>query len=169
MPDARYSKTSDTVIRRPPNARLAAALAGLDGDSGAPVHTVKVRPRHRGVNGVRASLATARRWRGVWPGGSARRRLVSTIRHVDGESRRRLGSLPEWSVSHLLVGHDLDEPPHIHVDRDDQSAKFWLAPVALARNLGFTAVELGRVQRLVAEHEPRLLEAWNEYVRGSAG
>jgi Domain of unknown function (DUF4160) len=49
------------------------------------------------------------------------------------------------------------------------NAKFWLAPVALARNLGFTAVELRRVQRLVAEHEPRLLEAWNEYFRRSAG
>ena len=67
------------------------------------------------------------------------------------------------------MSHDLDEPSHVHVDRDDQSAKFWLAPVALARNLGFTAAELGRVQRLVAEHETRLLEAWNEYFRGSAG
>src|SRR6266851_10017378 len=36
-----------------------------------------------------------------------------------------------------FVSHDLNEPPHVHVDRDDQSAKFWLAPVALARNLGF--------------------------------
>jgi hypothetical protein len=30
------------------------------------------------------------------------------------------------------------------VDRDDQSAKFWLGPVALARNLGFGAPELRR-------------------------
>ena len=67
-----------------------------------------------------------------------------------------------------FVSHDLGEPLHVHVDRDDQSAKFWLAPVALARNLGF-AVESRRVQRLVAEHEQRLLGAWNEYVRGSAG
>jgi Domain of unknown function (DUF4160) len=68
-----------------------------------------------------------------------------------------------------FVSHDLDEPPHVHIDRDDQSAKFWLAPVTLARNLGFTAVELRRVRRLVAEHEPRLLEAWNGYFRDSAG
>jgi hypothetical protein len=64
-----------------------------------------------------------------------------------------------------FVSHDLNEPPHIHVDRDDQSAKFWLAPVALARNLGFNAVELRRIQRLVAENEPQLLEAWNGYFR----
>src|SRR6266571_6095600 len=24
-----------------------------------------------------------------------------------------------------FVSHDLNEPPHVHVDRDDQSAKFW--------------------------------------------
>ena len=64
-----------------------------------------------------------------------------------------------------FVSHDLGEPPHVHVDRDDQSAKFWLAPVALARNLGFGAAELRRVRRLVEEHEPALLEAWNGYFR----
>jgi Domain of unknown function (DUF4160) len=68
-----------------------------------------------------------------------------------------------------FVSHDLAEPPHVHVDRDDLAAKFWLAPVTLARNLGFTAVELRRIHRLLAEHEPRLLEAWNEYFRGSTG
>ena len=40
----------------------------------------------------------------------------------------------------------------MHVDRDDQSAKFWLDPVALVRNLGFGPVELRRVHRLVAEN-----------------
>ena len=76
-----------------------------------------------------------------------------------------------WSGPYRIyfVSHDLDEPPHVHVDRDDQSAKFWLAPVALARNLGFTAVELRRVQRLVAGHELQLLEVWNEYFRGATG
>ena len=39
----------------------------------------------------------------------------------------------------------------------------WLAPVALARNLGFTAVELRRVERLLADNEPQLLGAWHEY------
>ena len=67
-----------------------------------------------------------------------------------------------------FVSHDLNEPPHVHVDRDDQSAKFWLAPVALARNLGFNPVELRRVQRLVAEHELQFLEIWNEYFRSQA-
>ena len=67
-----------------------------------------------------------------------------------------------------FVSHDLNEPPHVHVDRDDQSVKFWLAPVALARNLGLNPVELRRIQRLVEEHEPHLLEGWNEYFRTQA-
>lgn len=62
-----------------------------------------------------------------------------------------------------FFSHELAEPPHVHVDRDDHSAKFWLEPVALARNLGFGAAELRRIQRLVEEHEVQLLEAWHDY------
>jgi hypothetical protein len=62
-----------------------------------------------------------------------------------------------------FFSHEPSEPPHVHVDRDDQSAKFWLAPVSLARNLGFSPAELREVQRLVERHEARLLEAWHEY------
>jgi hypothetical protein len=49
------------------------------------------------------------------------------------------------------------------VDRDDQSAKFWLDPVALARNLGFGPAELRRIHRLVTENRNFLLEKWYEH------
>lgn len=39
----------------------------------------------------------------------------------------------------------------------------------MPRNLGFNAVELRRIQRLIAEHELQLVEAWNEYFRRSTG
>ena len=29
------------------------------------------------------------------------------------------------------------EPPHIHVERDDHEAEYWLTPVRLAANHGF--------------------------------
>ncbi|WP_417738678.1 DUF4160 domain-containing protein [Rosistilla oblonga] len=32
---------------------------------------------------------------------------------------------------------DRDEPAHVHVERDDYEAKFWLDPVRLARSHGF--------------------------------
>ena len=56
--------------------------------------------------------------------------------------------------------HEPNEPPHIHIDRDDQSAKFWLNPVALAWNFGFAAHELNRIAGMVREQQKRLLEAW---------
>ena len=45
---------------------------------------------------------------------------------------------------------------------DDQSAKFWLDPVALARNVGFAPAELRRIHRLAIENRDLLLEKWNE-------
>jgi len=61
----------------------------------------------------------------------------------------------------LFYSHEPNEPPHIHVDRDDSSAKFWLDTVSLARNFGFSARELRRVQSLVEENRDELLEAWH--------
>jgi len=43
------------------------------------------------------------------------------------------------------------------------SAKFWLETPALARNVGFSARELGVLQRLVREHRTQLIEAWHEF------
>ena len=54
----------------------------------------------------------------------------------------------------------------MHVDRDDQSAKFWLDPIVLAHNLGFGPVELGRIQHMLKENESVLLEKWNARFEG---
>jgi len=62
-----------------------------------------------------------------------------------------------------FVSHDLGEPPHVHVDRDKASAKFWLEPVSLSRNLGFGPRELRALERLVLENRVALLKAWNDY------
>jgi Domain of unknown function (DUF4160) len=50
-----------------------------------------------------------------------------------------------------FFSHEPNEPPPVHVDRDDQSAKFWLKPIVLALNLGFSPVELRRILQLVRE------------------
>ncbi len=58
---------------------------------------------------------------------------------------------------------DRGEPPHVHVARDDDEAKFWLGPVRLHENAGFRSAELRRVTGLVEANETKLLEAWNGY------
>jgi hypothetical protein len=59
-----------------------------------------------------------------------------------------------------FYSHEPNEPPHVHVDRGEASAKVWLEPVALARNLGFRPRELTRILALVRERRAQLLEAW---------
>ena len=56
-----------------------------------------------------------------------------------------------------------NEPPHVHVAREELRAKFWLEPVALVTNRGFRAHELRRITRLVMQHQATLLEAWHDY------
>ena len=59
----------------------------------------------------------------------------------------------------------LTEPPHVHVERDEHTAKVWLAPVRLARAGGFRPVELREILRHVEENEDKLLEAWDGFGR----
>src|SRR2546422_496611 len=94
---------------------------------------------------------------------------ASVVRRVARRRRRTLASQHEIlkdRVDRFATGpyrvdfhsHEPNEPPHVHVDRDDQSAKFWLEPIALARNLGFSPAELRRVQRMLKDNETMLLE-----------
>lgn len=57
--------------------------------------------------------------------------------------------------------HEGSEPAHIHVDRERFSAKFWLQPVALSKNLGFRAHELKNLEAIITEHQTEFLEAWH--------
>jgi hypothetical protein len=66
----------------------------------------------------------------------------------------------------FFYASDRDEPPHIHVERDDNVAKFWLDPVRLQSSGGFSRVEINRIADLVNGHRASLLEAWNEYFGG---
>jgi hypothetical protein len=46
---------------------------------------------------------------------------------------------------------DGDEPPPVHIVRQDCQAKFWIAPVQLADNVGFRRHELNEISRLLEE------------------
>jgi len=58
---------------------------------------------------------------------------------------------------------DRDEPPHIHVERDKNTAKFWLDPVRLQNSGGLSRREIRRIERLVEENRERLLRSWNDF------
>lgn len=62
-----------------------------------------------------------------------------------------------------FYSHEPNEPPHIHVDRDDFSAKFWIEEIYVAKNLGFSQKELSRIEKLVVKHQKQFLDKWYDY------
>ncbi|MEN8128612.1 MAG: DUF4160 domain-containing protein [Pseudomonadota bacterium] len=66
----------------------------------------------------------------------------------------------------FFYSNESSEPPHIHIQRDNMLAKFWLSPIVLASSTRFSAKELRKLETLVAENEHTLMEAWNEYFSG---
>ena len=58
---------------------------------------------------------------------------------------------------------DRNEPPHIHVEHDNNSAKFWLNPVRLERSRGLSRQEINQLERIVEANQAQFLERWNEY------
>ena len=63
----------------------------------------------------------------------------------------------------FFTSFDCSEPPHVHVEREDKTCKFWLEPVELASNYGFSSRELNEIGKLVEQNERLFLEAWNEH------
>ena len=61
---------------------------------------------------------------------------------------------------------DRDESPHVHVDRVNCEAKFWLDPVRLQRSHRFSANGINNIEKLVIEQQGYLLERWDEFFNG---
>ncbi len=70
----------------------------------------------------------------------------------------RIGGLRFFFYSN--EGH---EPPHVHVERAEAGAKFWLHAVGCARSHHMSEHELRRIRAVVIEHRSEFLEAWHEF------
>jgi hypothetical protein len=55
------------------------------------------------------------------------------------------------------------EPPHVHLRRDYAICKFWLAPVSVSQNRGFSVPELNEIKRLIEENRLKIETAWHEH------
>ena len=54
------------------------------------------------------------------------------------------------------------EPPHVHVTKEGDEAKFWLEPVRIARAGKFRKSDLRDIQRIIEDNLQFLLNAWNQ-------
>lgn len=57
------------------------------------------------------------------------------------------------------------EPPHVHVEYQGATSKFWIKPVRFAGTMGMRASEIRKAARIVEKHEELILEKWNEFAR----
>lgn len=55
------------------------------------------------------------------------------------------------------------EPRHIHIERAECYAKFWLEPVQLAESDGFRSSEISELRKIVSQHKLIFEEKWDEY------
>ena len=63
----------------------------------------------------------------------------------------------------FFTSFDCNEPPHVHAEREDETCKFWLEPLELARSHGFNARELNVIRRLIQTYRTTIMEAWHEH------
>lgn len=54
-------------------------------------------------------------------------------------------------------------PPHIHIERENKTAKFNLEPVELVSSKRFNARELSEIRKLVVQNSESFKIKWNEY------
>lgn len=71
--------------------------------------------------------------------------------------------LIEGPYRFFFYAGDRSEPPHMHVERDEAEAKFWLEPVRLEHSVGFNRKEINKIQDVVETHRELFLEKWNEF------
>lgn len=62
-----------------------------------------------------------------------------------------------------FFSHEPNQPPHVHVDRDEATMKVWLNSLEIAKSRGFRAHELSGIVATVADNQAKLLEAWHDY------
>jgi len=67
----------------------------------------------------------------------------------------------------FFYSSDCEEPRHMHVDRENMSAKFWLDPDAtLVENFGYSRKELREIERILRENLEQLRNEWDSFCGG---
>ena len=59
-----------------------------------------------------------------------------------------------------------EERMHIHIEKGDCDAKFWLEPtIELVYNHGFTSKEIKNITQYIEEYERTIKDKWNYHFR----
>jgi hypothetical protein len=76
---------------------------------------------------------------------------VPTVKNIPGPYR------------FFFYSFDCNEPEHVHVQKESMVCKFWLEPVVLTKNYGFSPRELNIIRKMIQHNRTKIMEAWNEH------
>ena len=63
----------------------------------------------------------------------------------------------------FFFSNERDEPVHIHIEKAEKYAKFWIEPLFVAVNYGFSGRELRVIGDIIEKNELLIKEKWNEH------
>jgi hypothetical protein len=63
----------------------------------------------------------------------------------------------------FFFSNERDEPVHIHIEKAEKYAKFWIEPLFVAVNYGFSGKELRVIGEIIEKNEVHIMEKWNEH------
>ena len=58
---------------------------------------------------------------------------------------------------------DRGEPIHIHVEKENKHAKFWIEPLILAKSRKFRSHELTEIRNLIEDNILEIRSKWNDH------
>lgn len=65
----------------------------------------------------------------------------------------------------FFYSSDRAEPAHVHVEKEEKTAKVWLDPVRLQISHGYSSSEVNRIVKIVIDNKDELRRSWNEYFK----
>jgi hypothetical protein len=68
-----------------------------------------------------------------------------------------------WPIPSFLFSSDRKEPIHVHVERNHNVTKFWVNPVRVQDEDGFSRSELLIIEKILRINKEKIMEAWDEY------
>ena len=63
----------------------------------------------------------------------------------------------------FFYSFDCNEPMHVHVQKDKSVCKFWIEPISMSKNYGFSAKNLNHIFKIIRTHKKIIQEAWHEH------
>ena len=63
----------------------------------------------------------------------------------------------------FFFSNERNEPIHIHIEKAECYAKFWIDPLFVADNYGFTSKELREISIIIEKNETHIKDKWNEH------